>query len=240
MAWTGTLVSRDAGVSRETSGFCQMLHAVPQRGKEWRRRLARSRRHFLARREHGATETAVRAFHLRKSWKNRADAEAGGFSAVHAGEQRIGEAVDHLRAVVALDEGRDGLVVIDGPRRMEKLLRHAQLGLPGKKRRKTCGQDLGGDHEHQAIGHHDETAVGQDVGLAVGIVGADQLIAEAKRAAKIGGPRFFGDERVWPRFDDASVDGFSAENAAEARGGFVKNVVHIDAGAALFFESEGG
>ena len=61
-------------------------------------------RHFLARGEHGATETAVRAFHLRKARQNRADAEVRGFSAVDAGEQRVGEAVDHLRAVVALDE----------------------------------------------------------------------------------------------------------------------------------------
>jgi hypothetical protein len=141
---------------------------------------------------------------------------------------------------VALDEGRDGLVVIDGPGRMEKLLRHAQLGLPGKKRRKTRWQNFGGDHEHQAIGHGDEAALGQNVGLAVGIVGADELIAEAKRAAEIGGPRFFGDERVRARFDDASVDRLGAEYAAEARGGFVKNVVNINAGATLLFEGEGG
>ena len=103
----------------------------------------------------------MRALHFRKSGKNRADAEAGGFSAVDAGEQRIGETVDHLGAVVALDEGRDGLVVIDGARRMEKFLRHAQLGLPGKKRRKSGGQNFGGNHEHQAVGHDDETAVGR-------------------------------------------------------------------------------
>jgi hypothetical protein len=123
---------------------------------------------------------------------------------------------------------------------MEKFLRHAQLGLPGKKRRKTCGQNLGGDHEHQAIGHDDEAAVGQDVCLAVGIVGTDELIAQAESAAEIGGPRFFGDERIRARFDNASVNGFGAEDAAEARGGFVKNVVNIDAGAALLFEGEGG
>ena len=76
------------------------------------------------------------ALHLSEAWKNGANAEARSFSAVNAGEQRIGEAVDHLGAVVALDERSDGLVVIGGTRRMEQLLRHAQLGLPRKKRRK--------------------------------------------------------------------------------------------------------
>ena len=36
------------------------------------------------------------AFHFGEAGKNGADAEAGGFSAVDAGEERVGEAVDHF------------------------------------------------------------------------------------------------------------------------------------------------
>jgi len=66
------------------------------------------------------------------------------------------------------------------------------------------------------------------------------LIAEAERAAEIGGPGFFGDEGVGAGFDDASVDVFGAEDAAEARGRFVEDVVNGRAGAAALFEFEGG
>jgi hypothetical protein len=45
------------------------------------------------------------ALHFGEARKNSAHAEVGGFSAVDAGEERVGEAVDHLRAIMALDEG---------------------------------------------------------------------------------------------------------------------------------------
>ena len=187
--------------------------------------LRRPRGHFLSRGEHGAAEAAVRAFHLREARKNGAHAEAGGFSAVDAGEQRVGEAVDHLR-------GRSGA------RRRRRRTRRRSTARGGwknsrvmrslvfqrKERRQASGQNFCRDHEHQAVGHFDEAAVGQDVGLAVGVVGADELIAEAKRAAEIGGPGLFGDEGIGAGFDDASVDVFGAEDAAEARGGFVESV----------------
>ena len=122
---------------------------------------------------------------------------------------------------MALDEGGDGLVVIDGARRMEEFPRHAQLGLPRKKWRHASGQDFRGDHEHQAVGHFDEAAFGQNVGLAVGVIRTDELVAEAKRAAEIGGPGLFGDEGIGAGFDDASVDVFGAEDTAETRRRFV-------------------
>jgi hypothetical protein len=67
------------------------------------------------------------------------------------------------------------------------------------------------------------------------------LVTETKGAAQIGGPGLFGDERVGAGFNDASVDVFGAEDAAQARGGFVEDIV--DAGArvaAVLFEGEGG
>ena len=65
----------------------------------------------------------------------------------------------------------------------------------------------------------------QNVGLAVGVVRADELIAKPERAAEIGGPGLFGDEGIRPGFDDASVDVLGAEDSAEARGRFVENVL---------------
>ena len=77
------------------------------------------------------------------------------------------------------------------------------------------GQDFCWDHEHQAVGHGDQAAADEDVGFAIGVVRADQLIAEAERAAEIGGPGFFGDEGIGSGFDDAVLDVFGAEDAAE-------------------------
>ena len=49
-------------------------------------------------------------FHLGKPRQNGAHAELAGFAAIDAGEQRIGQAIDHLRAIVALDQGGHRLV----------------------------------------------------------------------------------------------------------------------------------
>ena len=48
MACTGVFVSSDAGVRRDTTRLGQMLHAVLERSKKWRRRLVRAC-HFFAR-----------------------------------------------------------------------------------------------------------------------------------------------------------------------------------------------
>ena len=98
---------------------------------------------------------------------------------------------------------------------MEEFPSHAELGGPGKERGESSGQNFGWDHEHQAVGQRDELATDKNVGLAVSIVGADELIADAERAAEIGGPGLFGDEGIGSGFDDAAVDVLGAENAAE-------------------------
>jgi hypothetical protein len=123
---------------------------------------------------------------------------------------------------------------------VEQLARHAQLGAPRKQRREAGGQDFCGDHEHQAVRHFEEAAASQDVGLALGVVGADEFVAQAEGATEVGGPGFFGDEGVGAGLDQASVNVFGAEDAAQARGGFIEDVVDIGAAAAVFFEGEGG
>ena len=179
------------------------------------------------------------ALHLGEAGKNGAHAEAGGFAAVNAREEWVGEAIDHLRAVVALDERSDAFVGIGGTRGMKQFLRHAELGGPGKKRRESCGQDFGWDHEHQAVGHGDEAAADEDVGYAIGVVGADELIAEAEGAAEIGGPGLFGDEGIGPGFDDAATMCSVRRTPPRLRRGFIEDVFDC-AGAAMFFESESG
>src|SRR5579864_737192 len=96
---------------------------------------------------------------------------------------------------------------------MKQLLRHAQLGLPRKEWRESRRQDFCWDHEHQAVRHDDEPALGQNVSLSVSIIGADELIAQAEGAAKIRGPRFFRDKRIRARLDDASVNLFGAKDS---------------------------
>ena len=44
------------------------------------------------------------ALHLGEAGEDGAHAEVGGFAAVDAGEERVGEAIDHFSAVVALDQ----------------------------------------------------------------------------------------------------------------------------------------
>ena len=118
---------------------------------------------------------------------------------------------------------------------MKELPPHAQFRAPGKKRREGRGQNFCWDHEHEAVGDGNEAAAYEDVGFAIGVVGAEELIAQANGAAQIGGPGLFGDERVGPGLDNAALDVFGAKNSAEARRGFVKNVFS-GAGAAVSSE----
>ena len=122
---------------------------------------------------------------------------------------------------------------------MKKFLRHPQLRFPRKKRRESRRQDLGGNHEHQPVGHLDEAAMGQDVGLAIGIIRSDQLIAQTERTAEIGSPRLFRNEGIGTGFDKAAVDKLGSKNSAQARRGFVQNIFEFCARLSLFFEREG-
>src|SRR5579862_7701623 len=117
---------------------------------------------------------------------------------------------------MSLHEDCDGLIVIGGAWRMKEFLRHAPLGLPRKKWRQPGWKDFCRYHEHQAIRHFDQAAVRQNVSLAVGIVRADELVAQAKSTAEIGSPGFFCDERIRARFDDASVNLFGPEDSTQA------------------------
>ena len=83
-----------------------------------------------------------------------------------------------------------------------------------------------------------------DVGLAVGVVGADELIAQSDFAAEVGGPGFFGEEGIGAGFDQAAIGTVGDHDSAEARGGFEQDVfdlcVGLGAGLAFFFKRERG
>ncbi len=179
------------------------------------------------------------AFHLSEAWEDGANAEAGGFAAVDARQERVGKAVDHFGAVVAFDERGNAFIAIGCARRMEKFLGHADFRTPGEKRRESGGQDFGRDHEHQAVGDGDESAAHENVGYAIGVVRSDELVAEAESAAEVCGPGFFGNEGIGSSFDDASLDELGAEDAAERGRRFIEGVFD-SAGTAMLFEGESG
>ena len=59
-----------------------------------------------------------------------------------------------------------------------------------------------------------------DVGFAVGVVGADELIAESDFAAEVCGPGLFADKGIGASFDQAAIDVVGDKDSAKARGGF--------------------
>ncbi len=79
-----------------------------------------------------------------------------------------------------------------------------------------------------------------DIGFALGVVGADELIAESDFAAEVGGPGFFGEEGIRSGFDEAAIHMVGDENAAKAGRGFVEDILHGRPGLAFFFERERG
>src|SRR5664279_6098386 len=127
-----------------------------------------------------------------------------------------------------------------GPRRMQKLARHAQLGAPGEQGRERGGKQLGGHHEHKPVGHDHQPAVYHDVGFALGVVGADQLIGDAEFLAQRKRPGFFGEERVRPGFHQAALHAIGIHGPAEPLAAFKEGVFQIGAGGPRLLQIECG
>ena len=103
----------------------------------------------------------------------------------------VDDAVHHLAAIVPFHKFRNGDVVARSMRLVKPFANHSQLGNPRKQWGRERRQEVGRDHEHQAVRKRHQLAVDEDVGFSVGIIRADQLVAEAEFAAKIGCPRLF-------------------------------------------------
>ena len=65
---------------------------------------------------------------------------------------------------------------------------------------------MGGNHEHQAIGHGYEPALYDDVGPAIAVVRPNQLIAKSNLLTKVSRPGFLGEKRIGARFDQTIID----------------------------------
>ena len=104
-------------------------------------------------------------------------------------------------------------------RRIKPFGSHAQFSAQGKKRREHRRHDLGGHHEHEPVRHHTQLSLGHDVGLALRVVGADELVAQSKLAAEVGSPGFLGEKRIGPSFDQAVIDAVGDEHTTQARAG---------------------
>ena len=223
-------------IQTRDQGIDHLLHAVFERSEQRPRRDVRRCAHFLAGGEHGAAQTAVFRFHVSEARQHGAHAQLRSFAAVNSGEQRIGEQIDHLGTVVAFDHLGNRFVAEalcggwNHSAAMRIFVRH------GKKRREHGGHDLGGHHEHEPVGHHHQLAPGYDVGLALRVVRADELIAQPDLAAEVGSPGLLGEKRIGSGFDQAAVDAVGDEHSTQARAGLEQNVLDGRAGLALFFE----
>src|SRR6266566_8430069 len=121
---------------------------------------------------------------------------------------------------------------------MEPLSCHAEFCEWRKQGREDYGQNSGRHHEHQAVRYRDQTAFQQNVCLALSIIRADQLVAEPEFAAKISGPRLLCEERIRTSLDYASIDVLGGDYTAEARAGFVKNILQRHSRSAALLERE--
>ena len=77
------------------------------------------------------------------------------------------------------------------------------------------GTSRGRYHEHQPVGHDHQPAVHHDVGLALRVVGADELIGDAEFLAECQRPGLFGEEGIGTGLDQAAVDAIGIHGAAQ-------------------------
>ena len=97
---------------------------------------------------------------------------------------------------------------------------HADFGGGAEESGGQQGQDLGGDHHHQAVGQGHEFAAFAHVGDAQVVVGPDDIVAQTEFADEVHGGRFHGEETIRPGLDGAAFDLFGLDHAAEARARF--------------------
>ena len=79
-----------------------------------------------------------------------------------------------------------------------------------------------------------------NVGLALRVVGADELVGDAQLFAERRGPGFFGEEGIGTGLDQAALDAIGVHGAAEALAALEERVLELRAGGARLFQMEGG
>ena len=101
------------------------------------------------------------------------------------------------------------------------------------------GRIFGWDHEHQAVRHFNQTPASQNVSLAIGVVGSDELFAQTQRAAKVAAQGFSVMKESGPA-STTQPSMYSVRSTPPRRGVcFVKNVLDVACIPAVFFQSVG-
>ena len=185
---------------------------------------------------HAEDEAAVGLLHVRKDGESAAEAEGFGVAGVDACHEGAGDLGEEFGAHAAADEGAKAFVGDGGVAADEEFEAHAEFAWPGDEFGAEDGEDHGGGHEHHAFGHGVELAFAEDVGGGGGgVVGADELVAEAEFAAEVKGGALLGEEGVGTTFDEEALAGVGDDLTAELGGGFEEEEV-----GAGFLESVGG
>ena len=107
---------------------------------------------------------------------------------------------------MALDERGHRLVVIAGARRVQQFEAHADLCLQAEEAGQRGGNQLGGHHEHQAVGQRHEAVADDNVCLALGVVRGRQFGAQAHFTAEFGRRGLLGQEGVRSALKDRAID----------------------------------
>src|SRR5438094_7716385 len=121
---------------------------------------------------------------------------------------------------------------------MEPLSHHTKFCDWRKQRREDYRQDSRRHHEHQAVRYRDQPAFQQNVCLALSVIRAYQLVLESEFTTKIHGPGLLCEEGIRTSLDYASIDVLGGDYTAEARAGFVKNILQRHSRAATLLERE--
>ena len=102
------------------------------------------------------------------------------------------------------------------------------------------GTSLRGHHEHQPVGHDHQPALYHDVGLALRVVGADELIGDAQLLAERSCPRLFGEKGIRTGLDQAAFDVIGRHAAAQPLAAFEERVLQLGASGARLLQIKGG
>lgn len=98
---------------------------------------------------------------------------------------------------------------------VEQFHAHANFGAEAEEGRERSGNELGGNQEHQPVRQGNQAVVHDDVRLAGGVVGGDQVRAEAEFAAEFGGGRLFGKKGVGSAFKHRAAHDLTGERPAK-------------------------
>src|SRR5579859_7287875 len=99
---------------------------------------------------------------------------------------------------------------------MQQFQRHANLGCGAEEARERGWNQLGWDKEHEPVGQRNQAIFYDDPGFAVGIVGRNELVAEAEFAAELSACGLFAEEGVWTALENDAVHVFRSKRSTEA------------------------